>query len=882
MDQHDLRTSGVANSFRNFHSPEMPDPLGKAKSSSNSHEVISDGCNESDRKKHSSVSDHEVNCYESAQSAATERTSLTHDHLSSLYCSKENADDSLLLSSVVSPQCSELVKENLAEVSCRVMSGNGNQDSGASASPPKNISMKSDVSMDDRLTPDRERNELVDRKMNEHWLHVDGDSSKSLVATCHSKQPETESTSSNSTRVILPASSNDSSQETSVNANSRDRGKHSGTDSCIATDFKCSPEGSAVKSSASVIDTQNASQYGVHLTGFSPENISHLDNRLKTVDSAGTRCDELVGMITDYNLVTAEKSELQKSNSSEKENSDFPEFKPCFELNNAPEVVLSDVAPEVRRYREASGSCSSSVRGESGEIIHMSSVASAVSDKDCSTETGSKFHLGNALDRCDSSFLEKDEFDLKMSIRSLDAKDTSKYRDHEEKDKDNVGLHVQGSSPLTTNPEYLTATIHKHNFVSRFDLNEEIFAEEVDNSKLSIKEMVSFHAQILLKPIPMVAKSGMSIGFPTCDIQLDEASGWKGSAATSAFRATFPQCMSRIVASSAMIVSKDSEFLQPDRIDLNVAAEGGDCDMEFLVEKHVQAFSSFPSEEPSNVSATRAEKFDIDLNCVGEDDDNGHQLCLPASSYTNAVKCFDLNYNPTSADESGDPCLSSQCPSVQRNRTFGDSVVTFWGNVKESEANSTSPAYHVDLSSLQRFSHGQAKPFLMDAPAILPPSERILNMVPPQPRQTYTSYGPPTSLPSQTFMYDNRFFIDPNNRLSSSVYAPGAVKETCFFPQIVASGAPPTFSGTPYIRHGLGVNSGDIAKPSFDPNGGVGSSENGSWGRNGRHMSVPVNNKPNDQMRPFQQLAFFDTPKKRREPDGGWDSCQLGFRQRTS
>ncbi|KAF2290934.1 hypothetical protein GH714_016911 [Hevea brasiliensis] len=719
-------------------------------------------------------------------------------------------------------------------------------------------------------------------------LHVDENGLKSVIlATYHNKQLKTESSSSNSIRVILPSSSNDSCQETSVDAKSSELSKPCGIDTSTCSNLTCSLEEPAVKNSLLCMAVQ------IHV-GFSPEKQGHMRDPSKIVDNAGARdCHKLVEMIADGNSMFLEKGDLQKSISPKKENAEFAEVKPWNELNQR---VVSDVEQEVGMYNEASGSCSA-IQDRCGEIVHPSSVDSSVSNKWSLTETGSKIQSGYKRDRYDRFGSTNGEVSLEMSTRNeelcIEVKEPSQYRDDVKKHKTNDCMHGQGSSPFITESEDITAN-DQPTGVSGIDLNETILANEVDYQKQSINEVISLHAEIVSKPIPMVAKSGMPICLPKLHIQLDgNAAGWRGSAATSAFRpASVLESTKRIKASSPLDSNNGSKSSQVNWIDLNVSAEGGDSETELLPEKCLRAVSSFPSEDCSmEVSSSQAEKFKVDLNCVSENDENSHQRCAPASLSRGSVKNFDLNDDPTSADICSDSYPLALGTSALRDEVFGDSVVTFQGNAKQQKFNAVESSHRGNLSTMQRFNHGEGKPFLMTASTILPSVEQMQTAISQQQRPTYASYPPPSSFP-HTLLCNNAFFIDPNNRISSNDYPPGAIsyniinpQVTAFFPGIFGSNALSAFSGTPHLMQGHVrpcFNDIAIMRPNFGPNGGITSSETGSWGVNGRQLSIPINNATTeDQMRSFQQHALSDAPMKM-EPMGGWESYQPGFRPMTS
>lgn len=837
MDQHDLKASEMVG-FKRFSSPEKANCLGNAKSLSDSYRVPADGDNGLNKQKHGSVSDHGINSCESAQSTEMERKHLTHNDATSISCNIENADESTLFSSVVSPSTtSELKKENWAEGTCRVVPSSENLvDCDVSASCPRgidfrqNVSMKNDVGSGGRQTLDKETNELTGGRMKENWLDVDGNGLKSvMLANSRGKQLKTESSSSNSIRVILPSSSNDSCQETSADVKSGEHTKCCGTDTSACTNLTSSLEEPVVKKSQFGMAVQISVKDDMYVTGFSPKKQGHRHGHSKIINDVGARdFHNLAEMIADGNLIFLEKSDVQKSISPRKENVEFAKVKQQNELNQR---VLSDVEQDVGMYKEASGSCSS-IQDKCGEIVPLSSVDSSVSNRGSLTENRRKIHFGCKRDRYDRFRSPKDQVSLEMSTRNealcMEVKEpSSQYRDHMKKHKTNGCLHGQGSSPFITESEDIT-TSDQHTCVPGIDLNETILVNEVDYQKQSINEAVSLHAEIVSKPKPVAAKSGMPICLAKLHIKLDEeAAGWRGSAATSAFQpVSFSESINRIKASSPVDNNNGSKSSQVNWIDLNVSAEGVNCDVELLPEKCLKAVSSFPSEDRlMEVSSSQAKKFNIDLNCIGENDENYHQLCAPASLSRSSVKDFDLNDQPISADICSDPYSLAQGDSALRDRTSGDSVVTFLGSAKQPEFNSVESSSYMGNLSPKRFSLGEGKQFLMAASTNLPPVEQMRTAFSQQQRPTLASYSSPSCLP-HTFLCNNAFFIDPNNCISSNgVISYNIINPqvTAFFPEMLGSSAVPAFSGTPHVMQGHdrpSFNDIAITRPNFGPNGG--------------------------------------------------------------
>ncbi|RDX99803.1 hypothetical protein CR513_17092, partial [Mucuna pruriens] len=187
-----------------------------------------------------------------------------------------------------------------------------------------------------------------------------------------------------------------------------------------------------------------------------------------------------------------------------------------------------------------------------------------------------------------------------------------------------------------------------------FDLNEEVGSDDMD---------VSVNAMFTV-PIPVVSasKPAQTSGLPMAPLQFEGTLGWKGSAATSAFRPASARKNSDgeknvHVGGNSEISKQRHDWLD---IDLNVA-EGE----EGLV-KQIGESSSLPSGQSSvELSPKRSSRIELDLNSIGDDGDtqpsdqrmegplfpgrNGYWSPSPASSSSSmqpSVRNIDLNDRP--------------------------------------------------------------------------------------------------------------------------------------------------------------------------------------------------------------------------------------------
>ncbi|CBI19890.3 unnamed protein product, partial [Vitis vinifera] len=143
--------------------------------------------------------------------------------------------------------------------------------------------------------------------------------------------------------------------------------------------------------------------------------------------------------------------------------------------------------------------------------------------------------------------------------------------------------------------------------LNHFDLNQEIVPEDMDRPVNPISTPVA---------VVSASRATAAPGLPVAPLQFEGTRGWKGSAATSAFRPASPR---RIPDGGKTLLtgetSNSSKQKQQFDFDLNVV-EGGDDDLMF------PASSGFPSGESSvEVSPKRSDRLKLDLNRVSNEGD---------------------------------------------------------------------------------------------------------------------------------------------------------------------------------------------------------------------------------------------------------------------
>lgn len=383
------------------------------------------------------------------------------------------------------------------------------------------------------------------------------------------------------------------------------------------------------------------------------------------------------------------------------------------------------------------------------------------------------------------------------------------------------------------------------NSTADFDLNEDV-VDEAECLENLVKEIVSCSVNGVFKPKPLTAKSGKCISLPVDQLQLQDVGGWRGPAATSAFRT---MSVSKSFHSIKAAITTKNDNRSKDScaggFDLNISAAGDDLDTNLLPEKYAPASSGFPFKG----SSKHAERFKIDLNHANENEDSLHPTFQPSARMIPA-RDFDLNDNLTFQDTVSDAHQPVQSTPSFRNKGIDNPALSFFNTARQQE-------YRADPFPMQVYGQVHARPFLMAVPNI----EQMQRVVPPQ----------SVSLP-----YPNGFCSDPSSQFPAAVYSSGVFpyvtdqNRSTVYQNVYGTSTHPTFSGTPQFTHipgGTISNGIAMIAPNYDPR---------NRNENVVQQFIPLtNHEMEEKMRSFQ-------PIKRREPEGGWDSHQHGYRKMNS
>ncbi|CAN1227918.1 hypothetical protein LINPERPRIM_LOCUS2888 [Linum perenne] len=370
-----------------------------------------------------------------------------------------------------------------------------------------------------------------------------------------------------------------------------------------------------------------------------------------------------------------------------------------------------------------------------------------------------------------------------------------------------------------------------------FDLNEEVSSEDVDRPA----DLVSAPVSIVSVSRPAAASAS-----PAAPLHFEGTLGWKGSAATSAFRPASPRKVPEGDNSIETGATSNSGKQRQDwlDIDLNVSENGDEKGMDLMLGRR--------GESSSNACTGKSERANLDLNLTSDEGEtpastsrrqeglfflrNGHRSPSPASSSSSlrpSLRNFDLNDRPIFLNDTSDHRLyrgeSSQSFNLYGGSRQGDPVISIMGA-------------KVEVGARPEVSR---KDFFPQTPSFSVPNAS------PAMSLSSSMYGPGGPIP---YMVDSR----------------GAP----VLPQMVGSAsAIPPYSQPPFIMNmgaaPLSLNGAGPSRTNFDLNSGFPI----DGGSNGGLRQFFVTNQP----RSFEE--HLRSGGKRKEPEGGWEPYSLHYKQ---
>nr|XP_010941305.1 uncharacterized protein LOC105059630 [Elaeis guineensis]XP_019711000.1 uncharacterized protein LOC105059630 [Elaeis guineensis]XP_019711001.1 uncharacterized protein LOC105059630 [Elaeis guineensis]XP_029124434.1 uncharacterized protein LOC105059630 [Elaeis guineensis] len=398
-----------------------------------------------------------------------------------------------------------------------------------------------------------------------------------------------------------------------------------------------------------------------------------------------------------------------------------------------------------------------------------------------------------------------------------------------------------------------------------FDLNANISAEESDCLTKPIPGVpVNVSA-----PVAVVAAPKGAPGLPVTPLQFGGELGWKGSAATSAFRPASPRRTPDGEKTHSSPKQKPN-FLG---IDLNVAESEDDV---VIGVKKLPASSGLPSGDSSiEVSSRRAERPILDLNRLGDEDastnlssywkippQTGDQSLSSASSSSSrqpSMRDFDLNDNPSFRDGGGLPNFDK--PSSEAPGTYGGSkpdehVVTIMGTkVAVEKMDHANQVQHAFLGAGLNIESGVA------TRPVLPYGHM------PPPAYGYNGLGTGPTMPFPAAYYAHEgipYMVDSRGVPPAHVLGLAGL-----------NGAPS--ARLPFVASvtnaSVSSNAYGAFRPSLDLNSGMASMEGGSRvvGSFKQFFWQGQNGLVEEQTRTMTQPSSSGTTLKRKEPDSGWE-----------
>ncbi|GMY28238.1 hypothetical protein FCV25MIE_23480 [Fagus crenata] len=405
-----------------------------------------------------------------------------------------------------------------------------------------------------------------------------------------------------------------------------------------------------------------------------------------------------------------------------------------------------------------------------------------------------------------------------------------------------------------------------------FDLNQEVCSDEMDGP-MNPSAPISFVS---------ASRPSAASELPIVPLQFEGTLGWKGCAATSAFRPASPRRIPDSDKTPSVAGTRDSSKQRQDFLDFDLnVTEGGD-----ELGKQFSLLSGLPSGESSvEVSPMRSGRPKLDLNCIGDDGDaplldskmgvqlfnnlSSHRSPSPASSSSSmqpSLRNIDLNDRPYIHNDASDhgPIKSSQFVNAYGGPKPDAPAISIMGTRVEVDrrdflSQSLSLPNGKTTEPTVDGSMNRAGVLLGMAPTISYTHPPVFgyNGLTTGPTMSFSSaYGPAGSIP---------YMMDP--------------RANPVAPQIVGSGSsvPPSYPQSPFIMSMSGVqpglNNAGPSRPNFDLNSGF-MMEGGHRDSGGlRQFLIPGQGRSvEEHLRTnLQPSSSSGIGGKRKEPDSGWD-----------
>lgn len=588
------------------------------------------------------------------------------------------------------------------------------------------------------------------------------------------------------------------------------------------------------------------------------------------------RCVSVDGMWPEYSKTMKEAESVERGSSDNQDSSKgSPWRKPAAEnsgdvghrdepaLNSPPPKASSDQA--ARETEKSSDSESESGEMDALEIARLVAIEVEREVVDYREEL------------CSSS-PEASSNDAMNTASPSNEEDNQGHRPVLGDSIENESVRVKDGCDATSHP---TESLNRATGKFDFDLNEDACDEDIDSAANPIHSLINFSA-----PIAVSASKGAPV-FPITPLCFDAGLGWKGSAATSAFRPA---------ATSAFHPASPRRALDGERpesgskyrpnlieLDLNLTDAENHFPADAASAKEAPASSGMPSRNSSSeASSLRAERIKFDLNSNGGDGEaatpshsplarhhflnGGRSPSSPASSSSlrqQPRKNFDLNHNPLSSDAAVSKNVGLSMAANPHGIKADEPAITIMGSRMPAERRAHGNQTHQPYAG-NGFSFDPARP---GGGSVLPYPHQI-----PHPAYGYVPPGAAgMALPFQPAVYGF-------GNIQHMVDSRGATVVPQLLSSVGANGAPST---PPYLMSITNApsssNGGGPSQPGLDLNFGLMQMEDaGSAGAG--NAKLPLTPATVGLMEEEQ----MNNPLKRKEPESGWESYSYGYKHLAS
>ncbi|KAJ7557291.1 hypothetical protein O6H91_05G120900 [Diphasiastrum complanatum] len=488
-----------------------------------------------------------------------------------------------------------------------------------------------------------------------------------------------------------------------------------------------------------------------------------------------------------------------------------------------------------------------------------------------------------------------------------------------------------------------------------FDLNEGFITDEGMQEELTstISACVSAYvntpivnsiaSNALAAPIAVIASTNATFIPPASPVPINKDFGWKGSAATSAFRPAEPRRASEIQNSTGETILSDPNRVStakhvraPLGIDLNVADDGSTEDIGLPIDGSEGSATTKVNEQATsllftNVSAARSTNGglissalqpiahvttwpDFDLNQADESEERKIMLMAesrvtenPASlkphvtcSFRNTVRDFDLNDGPVASFEEivalDEPVQQHSSASIGISSTPTVSGLRITPDIV-NVAPWFSPGHSFPAVRIPTFSGARAEspypvasvqPFLGTGIGLTPFGTDIFRTVPALTSSPAMSFpaAPPGPYPYPAFPFGGGFTFGSTSFGTTAMYgdtASSASFSSVTSQRVNSGGIPPSFVQPPYLTglpEGAGTDSSRAwARLNFDLNAGPDPVDLEA-ARDVLNVRNPFT-LSNQQTGDFCQVGASSGPFKRKGPEGSWEAHKRGYKHPT-